>query len=196
VASYSSLQQTSATQVPVCRCPPTNWLHVYYTAAEGSERRSRALSTFFRNREDQYSSVARRLLVLFEVFQDSVLLMSLFSTLIWSAWASLYKGGLCNLSLPFITPWQSRWPRGLMCKAAAALSLRSQVRIPLRAWMFVSCVCCMLCTLQPHRPADNSLGSLLPDMCVNGEADSARFGPWRHRGKKSLHHWTLDYSHS
>ena len=49
--------------------------------------------------------------------------------------------------------------------------------------MFVFCVCCMLCRLQPHRPADHSLGSLVPDVCDNGEADSARFGPWCHREK-------------
>ena len=50
---------------------------MYYITAEGSERRSRALSTVFRNREDTYSSVARRLLVLSEVSQDFVLLLVL-----------------------------------------------------------------------------------------------------------------------
>ena len=50
---------------------------MFYMEAEGGERRSRALSTFFRNREDPYSSIARRLLVLSEVFQDFVLLLVL-----------------------------------------------------------------------------------------------------------------------
>jgi hypothetical protein len=37
-----------------------------------------------------------------------------------------------------ITCW-SRWPRGLRRRSAAAWLLGSQVRIPLKAWMFVVC---------------------------------------------------------
>ena len=76
MASYRTAEQCDT--VTVCRCPWTNWLHVFYVEAEGGERRSRALSTFcFRNREDSYSSIARRLLVLSEVLQDFVLLLVL-----------------------------------------------------------------------------------------------------------------------
>ena len=39
---------------------------------------------------------------------------------------------------------QSQWPRGLRRRSAAARLLRSWVRIPLEAWMFVCCECCML----------------------------------------------------
>jgi len=39
----------------------------------------------------------------------------------------------------------SHWPCGLLRRSAAALLLGSQVRVPLRAWIFVSCVCCVLC---------------------------------------------------
>ena len=38
---------------------------------------------------------------------------------------------------------RSQWPRGLRRRSAAARLLRSWVRIPLRAWMFVCCECCV-----------------------------------------------------
>ena len=39
---------------------------------------------------------------------------------------------------------RSQWPRGLRGRSAAARLLRSWVRIPPRAWMFVLCDCCVL----------------------------------------------------
>ena len=39
---------------------------------------------------------------------------------------------------------RSQWPRGLRRKSSAARLLRSWVRIPLGAWMFVCCECCVL----------------------------------------------------
>jgi hypothetical protein len=39
---------------------------------------------------------------------------------------------------------QSQWPRGLRRRSVATHLLRSWVRIPLRAWMFVCCECCVL----------------------------------------------------
>jgi hypothetical protein len=38
-----------------------------------------------------------------------------------------------------------KWTRGLRRRSAAARLLGLRVRIPLRASMFVSCVCCVLC---------------------------------------------------
>ena len=38
----------------------------------------------------------------------------------------------------------SQWPRGLRRRSAAARLLRSWVRIPPGAWMFVCCECCVL----------------------------------------------------
>ena len=38
----------------------------------------------------------------------------------------------------------SQWPRGLRLRSAAARLLRSWVRIPPGAWMFVCCECCVL----------------------------------------------------
>ena len=38
----------------------------------------------------------------------------------------------------------SQWPCGLRRKSAAARLLRSWVRIPPVAWMFVCCECCVL----------------------------------------------------
>jgi len=39
---------------------------------------------------------------------------------------------------------QSQWLRSLRCRSAAARLLRSWVRIPQGAWMFVCCECCVL----------------------------------------------------
>ena len=39
---------------------------------------------------------------------------------------------------------RSQWPRGLRRRSAAARLLRSWVRIPPGAWMFVCCECCLL----------------------------------------------------
>ena len=39
---------------------------------------------------------------------------------------------------------RSQWPRGLRCWSAAARQLRSWVRIPPGAWMFVCCECRVL----------------------------------------------------
>ena len=39
---------------------------------------------------------------------------------------------------------RSQWPRGLRRRSTAAHLLRSWVRIPPRAWMFVCCECCVL----------------------------------------------------
>jgi len=39
---------------------------------------------------------------------------------------------------------RSQWPRGLRRRSVAARLLRLGVRIPLGAWMFVCCVCCVL----------------------------------------------------
>ena len=39
---------------------------------------------------------------------------------------------------------RSQWPDGLRRRSAAARLLRSWVRIPPGAWMFVCCECCVL----------------------------------------------------
>ena len=39
---------------------------------------------------------------------------------------------------------RSQWPRGLRRRSTAAHLLRSWVRIPPRAWMFLCCSCCVL----------------------------------------------------
>jgi hypothetical protein len=42
------------------------------------------------------------------------------------------------------TSRRSHWPCGLGCRFAATCLLGWRVRIPLRTWMFVSCVSCVL----------------------------------------------------
>ena len=41
----------------------------------------------------------------------------------------------------YIPSCRSQWPRGLRCRSAAACLLRSWVRIPPGAWIFVCCEC-------------------------------------------------------
>ena len=45
---------------------------------------------------------------------------------------------------PTILLCRSQWPRGLRRRSVAACLLRSWVRIPPEAWMFVCCKCCVL----------------------------------------------------
>jgi hypothetical protein len=49
-------------------------------------------------------------------------------------------GFLCNLKADILTISRSRWPRCLRRRSAVAWLLGSRVRIPLGAWMFVSCL--------------------------------------------------------
>jgi hypothetical protein len=44
----------------------------------------------------------------------------------------------------YLTPSRFQWSRGLKRKSAAARVLRSWVRIPPEAWIFVCCECCVL----------------------------------------------------
>jgi hypothetical protein len=60
-----------------------------------------------------------------------------------------------------LTTWKERrslWPCSLRRRSTAALLLGSRVRIPLRALMFVSCVCCVgsgLCDELITRPEES-----------------------------------------
>ena len=57
------------------------------------------------------------------------------------------KSGVWNRSaiiLHTVTHCRSQWPRGLRRRSAAARLLRSWVRIPPGAWLFVCCECYML----------------------------------------------------
>ena len=67
---------------------------------------------------------------------------------------------ICNKSTQFLNTiiksentGSYNWPRDLRRRSAAAWLLGSKVRIPLRAWMFVSGACCVLCRYQPVLPA-------------------------------------------
>ena len=57
--------------------------------------------------------------------------------------------GNCNTMVSIIIYYillygRSQWPHGLRRRSAAARLLRSWVRIPPGAWMFVCCECCVL----------------------------------------------------
>ena len=51
---------------------------------------------------------------------------------------------------------RSQWPRGLRRRSAAARLLKSWVRNPPGAWMFVCCECCVLCGWRSLRRANHS----------------------------------------
>jgi hypothetical protein len=51
-------------------------------------------------------------------------------------------------------------------RSAAAWLLGWRVRIPLRAQVFVCCVCAVLCRYRPLRRADLSFRGVLPSVCV------------------------------
>ena len=50
--------------------------------------------------------------------------------------------------------------------SAAALILRSRFLIPLREWMFIFCVCCVLRRQRHLRRAAHSFREVLPCLCV------------------------------
>ena len=56
------------------------------------------------------------------------------------------KSFKCKLCIKFYIykSCRSQWPRGLRRRSAAARLLRSWVWMPLGAWMFVCCECCVL----------------------------------------------------
>jgi len=56
----------------------------------------------------------------------------------------LSRGIHSVISFGILSSGRSQWPRGLRRRSAAARLLRSWVRIPLGAWMFVLCECCVL----------------------------------------------------
>ena len=83
---------------------------------------------------------------------------------------------------------RSLWSRGLRRRSAAARLLRSWVRIPPGAWMFVCCVVCVCCQVEV---SDHSSIGVLPTVmhrCVwsrnfKNEEAMARVGLQRHGGE-------------
>ena len=69
---------------------------------------------------------------------------TLFASLIQFIKLFPYSGA--NATINSLSSWKcrSQWPRGLRRRSTAARLLWSWVRIPLRAWMFVCCECCVL----------------------------------------------------
>ena len=64
--------------------------------------------------------------------------------------------------------FRCRWPSGLRRRSAAARLRGSRVRIPLSAWMSVSCVCCVsigLCDRLITRPEESYLLSVSVSVC-------------------------------
>ena len=59
---------------------------------------------------------------------------------LWHPWDQAGAGFLNST----YTDHRSQWPRGLRRRPAAAHLLRLWVRIPLGAWIFVCCECCVL----------------------------------------------------
>jgi hypothetical protein len=87
---------------------------------------------------------------------------------------------------------RSQWSFRLRCSSAATRLLGSRVRIPLRAWIFICCVCCVLCRYHTLRRAVDSFRGALRGVVsmylfrnLKSEAACTRFGLLRHRKKGS-----------
>ena len=89
---------------------------------------------------------------------------------------------------------RSQWPCGLRRRFAAARLLRSWVRIPTGAWMFVCCECCMLsgrglCDEMITRP-EESYRLWCVVVCdlenLKNEEAMTRVGSQRHRKKDRI----------
>ena len=110
---------------------------------------------------------------------------------------ALYYIVMCDLSLPYFSTLshkgrRSQWPRGLRRRSAATCLLRSWVRIPPGAWMFVCCECCVLsgrglCDKLITRPEESYLLWCVV-VCdlenLKNEEAMTRVGSQRHRKKK------------
>ena len=95
-----------------------------------------------------------------------------------------------GISLTHTKICRSKWPRGLRRRSAAACLLRSWVRIPPGAWMFVCCECCVVRYGSLRRTDHSSRAVLLTVVrrCVwsrNLKNDEAmtRVGSQRHKKK-------------
>jgi len=99
---------------------------------------------------------------------------------------------------------RSQWPRGLRLRSAAARLLSSWVRIPLGAWMFVCCKCCVLsgrglCNELITRSKESyRLGCVV--VCdlenLKNEEAMTRVGSQRHSKKYLYYYWnTTGISH-
>ena len=78
----------------------------------------------------------------------------------------LISEGILNLKARRSNHCKSHWPCDLRRMFKAAWLLGSLVRIPLRAWMFVSCVCRVLCKQRRVQLTDYSFRGVLPCVCV------------------------------
>ena len=89
---------------------------------------------------------------------------------------------------------RSQWSRGLRHRSAAACLLRSWVRIPRGAWMFVCCECWMLSVrrlcdeLITHPEESYRLWCVIVVWSRNLRIEEAMtcVGSQRHRGKKKI----------
>ena len=89
---------------------------------------------------------------------------------------------------------RSQWPRGLRRRSTAARLLRSWIRIPPGAWIFVCCDCCLLsgrglCDELITRP-EQSYRLWCVVVCdlenLKKEEDMTRAGSQRHRKKNTF----------
>jgi len=102
------------------------------------------------------------------------------------------------------TTCRSQWPRGLRRRSAAARLLRSWVRIPPEAWIFVCCECRVLsgrglCDELITRPTYCSASLCVRSRNLKNEEAMTRVGSQRHKKKIyttysyfSTHHPRID----
>ena len=84
-------------------------------------------------------------------------------------WRTVITRHICVMNIYFSG---SGWPCGLKRKSATDWVLGWRVRTPLRAWLYVSCVGCVLCRERPLRRADHPVRRVLSVVFVsNGVRD-------------------------
>jgi hypothetical protein len=99
---------------------------------------------------------------------------------------------------------RSQWPCGLRYRSAAARLLRSWLRIPPGAWMFVCCECCVvsgrrLCDeLITHPEESYRLWCIVVCDLENlvSEEAMAHIGSQHHRGHTYIHTHTHTHTHT
>ena len=70
--------------------------------------------------------------------------MSDFREIQWRNWWQNFPASFVKFGPVVVMLSRSQWPCGLGGRSSAARLLRSWVRIPPGAWMFVCCACCVL----------------------------------------------------
>jgi hypothetical protein len=166
-ASYRSttawlvtVQQTSVTPVTVCRCSWTNCITLQPKAVKDAVERWALFSVIGRIRIRVWPKTACSVWGFPRFCAPGVTVIVPWNRQLGHRFTSMAIVFYHSLSLQHGNPGG----RAVWCVRLRPLDRRLESR-----WGH-GCSSFVLYRLQPHRPADHSLGALLPGICVNGEA--------------------------